>query len=214
MKNMIDAKMNEIRVLITNSISHEVISQKLSEFGYTSEKLQQGLAMFTQVENFVTDQRKEYNEQYEASDIFYETWDIVKISYMRTLKFVRIAFEGNTKILNDMHANQSRSERYDVWRVDARALYDTLLGDESLINVMLEFGYSFEKLTEEFEDVKNLDTLRNNYLSEKGEAQHSTQIRDQKLQELLVWKGRLVRVARLAFADQPQYLEILGIIVK
>ena len=79
---------------------------------------------------------------------------------------------------------------------------------------MLEFGYSFEKLTEEFEDVKNLDTLRNNYLSEKGEAQHSTQIRDHKLQELLVWKGRLVKVARLAFADQPQYLEILGIIVK
>ena len=133
---------------------------------------------------------------------------------MRTLKFVRVAFEGNTKILNDMHANQSRSERYDIWRVDARALYDTLLGDESLINVMLEFGYSIEKLTEEFEDVKNLDTLRNNYLSEKGEAQHSTQIRDQKLQELLVWKGRLVKVARLAFADQPQYLEILGIIVK
>lgn len=70
MKNMIDAKMNEIRVLITNSISHEVISQKLSEFGYTSEKLQEGLALFTEVENLVAEQRKEYNEQYEASDIF------------------------------------------------------------------------------------------------------------------------------------------------
>lgn len=214
MKNEIDAKMNEISILITNSISHEVISQKLSEFGYTGEKLQQGLAKFTEVEGLVTKQREEYHEQYEASNNFYHEWDVAQKFSMRTLKFVRIAFEDNTKILNDMHANKSRSDRYDVWRVDARAMYDTLLGDENLVNVMLEFGYSIEEITEEYNDVKNLDTLRNNFLSEKGEAQHSTQIRDQKFQELLVWRGRLVKVARLAFADEPQYLEILGIIVK
>ncbi len=214
MENAIDAEMNEIRILITNSISHDVINQKLSEFGYTTEKLQEGQAIFNETEGFITMQKEEYNEQFEASDNFYFEWKLAKKISMRTLKFARIAFEDNTKILNDMHANKSRSNRYDVWRVDARAMYDTLLGDESLINVMLEFGYSIEKLTAEYEVVKNLDTLHNTFMAEKGEAQNSTLIRDQKLQELLVWKGRLVKVARLALADQPQLLEILGIIVK
>ncbi len=214
MKNGIDSIMNAIRILITNCISHDVISQILSGFGYTSEKLQQGLDMYNEVDGLVTEQREEYNEQYEASNTFYFEWEIAKKFSMRTLKFARIAFEGNTKILNDMHANKSRADRYDIWRVDARAMYDTMLGDESLINVMLEFGYSIEKLTAEYEDVKKLDTLYNNFMTEKGEAQQSTLIRDQKLQELRVWMGRLKKVARLALADQPQLLEILGIIVK
>ena len=214
MKNVIDAIMNAIRILITNCISHDVIRQVLNEFGYTTEKLQQGLDMYNEVDGLVTEQREEYNEQYEASNIFYSEWELAKKFSMRTLKFARIAFEGNTKILNDMHANKSRSDRYDVWRVDARAMYDTMLGDESLINVLLEFGYSIEKLTAEYEDVKKLDTLYNNFMTEKGEAQQSTLIRDQKLQELRIWMGRLKKVARLALADQPQLLEILGIIVK
>ena len=214
MKNVIDSIMNAIRILITNCISHDVIRQVLNEFGYTTEKLQQGLDMYNEVDGLVTEQHEEYNEQYEASNIFYSEWELAKKFSMRTLKFARIAFEGNTKILNDMHANKSRSDRYDVWRVDARAMYDTMLGDENLINVMLEFGYSIEKLTTEYEDVKKLDTLYNNFMTEKGEAQQSTLIRDQKLQELRIWMGRLKKVARLALADQPQLLEILGIIVK
>ena len=214
MKNVIDAIMNAIRILITNCISHDVIRQVLNEFGYTTEKLQQGLDMYNEVDGLVTEQHEEYNEQYEARNIFYSEWELAKKFSMRTLKFARIAFEGNTKILNDMHANKSRSDRYDVWRVDARAMYDTMLGDENLINVMLEFGYSIEKLTTEYEDVKKLDTLYNNFMTEKGEAQQSTLIRDQKLQELRIWMGRLKKVARLALADQPQLLEILGIIVK
>ena len=214
MKNVIDAIMNAIRILITNCISHDVIRQVLNEFGYTTEKLQQGLDMYNEVDGLVTEQHEEYNEQYEASNIFYSEWELAKKFSMRTLKFARIAFEGNTKILNDMRANKSRSKRYDVWRVDARAMYDTLLGDDSLINVMLEFGYSIEKLTAEYEDVKKLDTYYNNFMTEKGEAQNSTLIRDEKLQELLVWRGRLVKVARLALEDQPQLLEILGIVVK
>jgi len=214
MKNVIDAIMNAIRILITNCISHDVIRQVLNEFGYTEVKLQQGLDMYNEVDGLVTEQREEYNEQYEASNIFYSAWELAKKFSMRTLKFARIAFEDNTKILNDMHANKSRSDRYDVWRVDARAMYDTMLGDESLINVMLEFGYSIEKLTTEYEDIKKLDTLYNNFMTEKGEAQQSTLVRDQKLQELRVWMGRLKKVARLALADQPQLLEILGLIVK
>ena len=191
-----------------------MINQRLNEYGYTTERLQQGQAKFIEVDGMVNTQKLEYNEQYEASNKFYFEWKLAKKFFMRTLKFARIAFEGNTKILNDMRANKSRSKRYDVWRVDARAMYDTLLGDDSLINVMLEFGYSIEKLTAEYEDIKKLDTYYNNFMSEKGEAQNSTLIRDEKLQELLVWRGRLVKVARLALADQPQLLEILGIVVK
>ncbi len=214
MENAIEAFLKKIRILFTNSISHVVINQRLNEYGYTPERLQQGQAMLIEVEGLVNEQKLEYNEQYEASNIFYAKWKLARKFFMRTLKFTRIAFEGNTKILNDMHANKSRSKRYDVWRDDARALYDTLLGDESLINVMLEFGYSIEKLTAEYEDVKKLDTYYNEFMAEMGEAQNSTIIRNEKLQELRVWRGRLVKVARLALADQPQLLEILGIKVK
>ncbi len=137
MKHAIDAEMNDIRILITNSISHDVINQKLGEFGYPTEKLQEGQALFNETEGHIANQKKEYNEQFEASDNFYYEWKLAKKFSVRTLKFVRIAFEGNTKVLNDMHANKNRADRYDVWRDDARAMYDTLLGDESLINVSL-----------------------------------------------------------------------------
>ncbi len=48
---------------------------------------------------------------------------------------------------------------------------------------------------------------------DKGTAQQATQARNVALRQLTRWHSDFVKIARVAFEDQPQRLEQLGIIV-
>ena len=48
----------------------------------------------------------------------------------------------------------------------------------------------------------------------KGEAEHSTQVRNQTLQELRAWYGEFRKLARMAFQQTPQTLETFDIVVR
>lgn len=44
------------------------------------------------------------------------------------------------------------------------------------------------------------------------ETQAATQARDEALDDLQEWMGDFVSIARIALEDQPQYIEMLGIV--
>ena len=60
-----------------------------------------------------------------------------------------------------------------------------------------------------------MDDVEGNYnrqLKEKGEAQATTEERDEAFEELDEWISDYISIARIALDQESQYLEVLGIV--
>ncbi len=69
------------------------------------------------------------------------------------------------------------------------------------------------ELEQALSQLQSVRALRLTSLQKKGQAQHATQQRDMAMKELQEWLSRFRAAARLALADEPQLLEVLGIVV-
>ncbi|MDR2410982.1 MAG: hypothetical protein LBE13_23130, partial [Bacteroidales bacterium] len=85
---------------------------------------------------------------------------------------------------------------------------------QEALDIMAQYGYSYEKITKEFQDVTRVEELHSKQLSEKGIAQQTTLERDQAFDELCKWHSKYRAIARIALYDKPQLLEALGIVKK
>ena len=81
-----------------------------------------------------------------------------------------------------------------------------------MLDALAEFGITKQKLKETAQLVEDVQVKYNIQLKEKGEAQTATQLRNEALDALQEWMGDFISVARIALEDQPQYLEMLGVV--
>jgi hypothetical protein len=76
---------------------------------------------------------------------------------------------------------------------------------------MSRFGYTVERLQDEFAAVKEVEILHSRKLTEKGESQQSPVERVKVLDELYDCYSDFRAIARVALYDTPQLLETLNI---
>jgi anion-transporting ArsA/GET3 family ATPase len=79
---------------------------------------------------------------------------------------------------------------------------------------LAEYGYTIEKIQQESALLNQVAVKNQQQKKEMGEAQASTQARDEKIDELAKWISNLRAVAKVALADDPQQLEKLGILAR
>ena len=213
-KMTIEEILLKIKLAISNSLSDQQILQALIIFGYDEVKINKGLQICNEAENLVQINAKEYGEQYQAMDDFQESKLIADRAYINSLKIARIAFSDNTEAMKSLYLLGSRKRTFSGWLTQTKTFYANLISNDDYIAAMQNFGYSTEKLQAEQALVSLAETKNFSYNKEKGEAQQSTENRDEKIDELIDWFRSFLEIARIAFEDNPQLLEKLGIVVK
>jgi hypothetical protein len=79
---------------------------------------------------------------------------------------------------------------------------------------MTKFGYTTDKLNNEYTLVKDVADKNLTQKKETGEAQQATELRDKKIDELDKWISDFRSIAKVALSDTPQKLEKLGILAR
>ena len=59
--------------------------------------------------------------------------------------------------------------------------------------------------------IKEVETAREIYVEKKGDAQIKTKIKEESFIKINDWMSDFYAVAKIAFSDQPQMMESLGI---
>ena len=99
------------------------------------------------------------------------------------------------------------------WMDQATTLYANLSSDARLSAGLVRFGYSAEKLDMEKALVEDLRVAIQARAQKAGGAQSTTAARDAKLRELDTWVSDFRTICRVAFYENPQELEKLGVMV-
>ncbi|NJO52527.1 MAG: hypothetical protein HC840_27535, partial [Leptolyngbyaceae cyanobacterium RM2_2_4] len=87
--------LNDARIMINNALTDPFIQDRLMEYGYTSDRIQAGKALYEIALTTLQKQQADYGEQISATAALNQAWDEAKASYMRLVKITRVAFKGD-----------------------------------------------------------------------------------------------------------------------
>jgi hypothetical protein len=202
------------RIRIWNAADDPEIQPRLSIYGYTPEKFDEGKSLWQQTDQAGKQQAKEQNEQTAATDAFNQARDKSEDDLKRTKKVARIAFDGNNAAFNALTLDQLNISRFEDWLIDAEKFYANLLGNTQWAETMQAYSYTLEALTAQQQEVNDLKSLQQAQHSEMGEAQLATKEKWDYYKQLKKWCDQLTELAKIEFEDDAQILEKLGILVR
>ena len=210
--NTIDAKLVSSQVALANTMGNDAIKAPLSAFGYDEAKMLEGKALFEDAATKHDQQKKEYGEQYAATDEFEAAMNSANKDYMIHLKIARVALRGLRGAAEALQLEDRRKKTYTGWMKQAGIFYTNALADEAIKAALGKFGIDEAKMTAGKAAVQDVADKQAAQFKEKGEAQATTVARDEALEDLLDWMGDFVAIARIALENEPQLLKMLGIV--
>lgn len=210
--NTIDSKLLSAQVAIENSLTNSTIKESLAPFKYDEVRLQAGKALYDAARAAQDKQKKEYGEQFEATDELDAAMSAANMIYMTHVKIARVALKSQRGASEALQLSGRRKQTYSGWIKQTNVFYTNALDTDNIKSALDAFGITTKKLKEGQAAVKEVESKLTAQLKEKGEAQAATLARDEALDELQEWMSDFVTIARIALENEAQYLEILGII--
>ena len=210
-RNTIEDFLLNSTILIENSIKDAEVTALLNEFGYTPEKLVAGKALLDKANELHVKQKKEYSEQYTATSVLDEKFALMQKTYMIHFKVAKVACMEDTEKRNKLGLLGARKQTIAGLLDQATIFYESATNEAGIQESMAEYGITKEKLDAGKALVDDAVKAKVEKERETGEAQQATANRDKAFDDLSDWVSKLRKIARIALAETPQYLEKLGI---
>lgn len=209
----IDETLNSAELAINNTINNAELLEIMALYGYDLTEMNNGKTLLEKAKDLYNEQKREYSEQYQASEELDSALETVKKLYMRHVKLARIAFEENPSIWTELGLNGSRKKSFSGFVAQANLFYENAKTNETVKTELAKLSITEEKLNEAQLLLQNITQLSAKQKKEKSEAQQATELRDKAIDEMNDWTSKFLKVARIAFEDDPQKLEALGIVI-
>jgi hypothetical protein len=202
------------KVAITNAMSDQEIKTLLLEYNYDDSRLNEGLALLKQAEEVYQKQKKEYREQYVASQELDQSIEKAKPLYTEHVDLTTLAFRHESTKLVDLGLDKIRERTFSAWLIQAIEFYKIVINDETVIEKLSMYNLTKDKLEKGRQLIIEVELANSRQEKEKGEAQDSTKERDKIMAQLEDWMYEFTVICRYALKSKPQLLEKLGIKVK
>ena len=211
LKKTLGEFLQESRILIGNSQALPEISGPLAGFGYDAPRWAEGNKLLEAAEALTLAQKKEYGDQYQATEAVQDAWAVADEAYTKTLKIARLVFANDVHASAALRLSGMRKNSLAGWLDQARFFYGNLV-DPALMAQMGRYGYTPEKVQTEKALVEALQVRVLAQGRETAEAQRATVNRDEAVKQLDQWVGELRAVLQVALGNS-ETLEAVGITV-
>lgn len=202
------------RVTLENAPETLEISAVLAEFGYDETKMSEGQNLFNQTRNNYDSNKQEKEEQLAAYQNFAASENLLNKIYLLHRKKAKIIFANDSVTYTKLQLDNSIPDAYIDWLEMVKVFYSTILADETLQQKVARLKVPANELTAASDMITDLEKARADYLKERGESQVAKEEKDDSFDELNKWMSEFYSVAKIAFEDTPQLLEVLGVYVK
>lgn len=208
----IDKQIQRMKLTFSNAKLPNILAQ-LETLGYTEEKLDAYISELEALEHLHQKQKKEYAEQYAETERFRQKRKEINELYMRHLAFSKILFKGNIEAGKVLEFGGDRKQAYGAWYQQVSNFYSQILDNEEFKAKVATINIKENDLNAQKTALAELTKIKETQAKEVGEAQKSTEKRDEAFDALYPKYTELVAYAKILF-DGDQILEQLGIVVK
>lgn len=196
--------------IFENISKNETLKNELAEYGYDSEEIAKGKALYDVATEKLDINKTETAEEKLAYDQFRKKFEALKKSYTTDRKKVKIIYKNEAATLSILGVKGTASIRITEFLDGVDTLYKQLKASEDLRKPLARLKITEEHITAQLEALEEVKTAYNAYTKEKGESQQATKDKDKALADLEKWVREFYAIAKIALEDQPQLLESIG----
>lgn len=200
------------KMAINNSLAEADIKDVLQELGFDEARLQAGLDLYKETEKLYQEQKREYSDQYAATEEFNNALQEAKVAYKKYTTAAKLALLDSHTLKNSLGLNQGPQFTISDWLTQGRLFYTSALQSQEVLETLQEFAVTPEKLQAGLQLVDTAEELYSRQQVEISEAQQATRDRDAAFAELDRFMYKLNKVARVLLTEKPEHLEKLGIL--
>nr|WKN37904.1 hypothetical protein K4G66_04175 [Tunicatimonas sp. TK19036] len=200
--------LNQSRLALNNSLTTPALLTILQTYGYDDKAIKSGLVIHAQVETVTEARDAAYGVVRSTNRALQQAKDTLLSMFQSHLNMARLAFTRED-YADDLKITGRRKGATADWLAQAQKFYTHVP-----IEIMEKYHVPKKELDEAKKlTVKVLDLLALQQKA-KSQAQQLTQDRKAAYEALHAWMKKFIGIARVVFADQPQQLEALGLVVK
>lgn len=210
----IDTILKICGLAINNSLDNNNILTETSRFGYDRKKMLEGEQLLQKAEGTRLAQIREHNEKESATRHFKAQFDATHTYTMELVEFARRLLGDTLDKYQQLGLNGRRSIKYAPWVQQTRQFYQEALGDAEVLRIFRTRNITPDELRTGLEMLEDTIAAFNTQQEESAEAQHSTEVQVEIIDELYEWVDDYLTIAEIALKDKPQLMETLGVFVR
>jgi hypothetical protein len=204
-------KLKRVQTAVEYTLSNPAALKALNRVGFPKAEVLTGKALAEQVHLLDAAQRKEYGEQYQATDELTQARREARALYIKHLETARFAFKEERGSWNALELSGARKDDLFGWLEQARNFYRNVV---SVKDILAKYDLSEAELQQGESMIEAVHAAHNARQKEATEAQAATTQRNEAIEKLDAWMRRFTQSARLAFAKDPHTLKGLGLVSK
>lgn len=199
------------RTLIDNSLNHQGIRTALTDFGYPLQNIDKGKALFEKFMMLHGLQSDQYGAKLNATDTVLSDLQLLKTTYQEHRTLARLAFNEDRGLQNALKLNTRTPKERAAFVDQVANFYNKIIHHQAGLK---RYGVTKAELEQAQAMVNALIQSQQQQSQKMGEAQSATQQRNQALKDLQRWVKGYKAILQVALEDDPQLLEVVGILVK
>jgi hypothetical protein len=196
-------------VALTNASDAEV-APLLANRGYTAAIIAAKVAEHATVNTLVSNQVKEYGDQYQATQNYNNAAANLHPKYIEHLAIARIVFADDTAAKTTLSLKGDRKRSASGYCSQALLFYKGATDTATYKAALAAKGVTDAELQAGKTGYTNLSDLEAKQAKETGEAQGATAKRDKAINDFAAWYSDFKVLGKIALSSKPQLREKLG----
>ncbi len=197
-------QLNAAQLAIANSLADPEIKAAVTQFGFTTAKLNKGKALYDAALAAVNAQKSGKGAQKDTTTQLKAAQTDARDAYQALAKVARatLSAEDQAKL------GLGKEPRDTAGFIQAGY---TLFDNAGTVTALADFGYDADKLAAERAKIEAYDQATQAQEMAKGAAQQATQDQDAALAAMNDWVAQYLKIAKVALRGKKQLLEKIGV---
>lgn len=206
----IDERLGKIKLALDGAASDEA-QIELSQFGYPKTEINVGANLYEDTYTKHEKQKKEYGEQFAATDNLSIARHAANTVYMKNLAIARVVFRNSRNEQEALMLNGNRKQGYTGWVEQTSVFYKNALDSQPIMDALAKKGLTKAKLEAGMALVAKTEEANAKQSKEQSEAVKATADRDHALDVLEKWFADFRDICVAVLDDKPELIRRMGL---